>query len=108
MNKKRRKAIESVQRSILCYTIDESTYINFFKDIYSKVYLIQTEEEMAFDNMPENLQGSMRGCSSEEAIECLGNAAEYIEEIINNKFDEDSIYDLVDNITDALDDAIYA
>lgn len=35
---------------------------------------ILSEEEMYFDNMPENLQGSARGEESEEAIDYIGEA----------------------------------
>lgn len=48
---------------------------------------ICSDEEMYFDCMPENLQGSMNGMNSEEAIdkmneaiECLDNAIEYVNE----------------------------
>lgn len=48
---------------------------------------ICSDEQDYFDNMPENLQGSMRGMDAEEAIEamneaidCMGNAIEAAEE----------------------------
>ena len=48
---------------------------------------ICSEEQDYFDNMPENLQGSMRGMDAEEAIdkmndaiESMGNAIEAAEE----------------------------
>ena len=37
-------------------------------------------EQYAFDNMPENLQGSMRGMESEEAIDLISEAIEKLEE----------------------------
>lgn len=50
---------------------------------------ILSDEEDYFDMMPENLQGSMNGMSSEEAIDkmndavvCIEEAVEAIEEII--------------------------
>lgn len=50
---------------------------------------LRDEEEEYHDNIPENLQGSTRAETSEEAIESLDNAAEcisgacdYLEEII--------------------------
>lgn len=41
---------------------------------------IYDEEEEYHDNIPENLQGSERAETSEEAIESLDNAAESISE----------------------------
>ena len=38
------------------------------------------DEQYAFDNMPENLQGSMRGMESEEAIDLISEAIEKLEE----------------------------
>lgn len=56
--------------------------------IKEKLQEILNEEEMVFDNMPENLQCSMRGEESEESIEymneavdSLDNAIEQLEEI---------------------------
>lgn len=74
MNKIRRKQVEDV--------------ITEFYDLKSKLEMVLMEEEMVFNNMPENLQYSMRGQESEEAIEhmqaavdLLGNAIEELEEI---------------------------
>ena len=44
MNKARRKEIQKI-----------------IKDIENLVHSILSEEQVAFDNMPENLQGSWRG-----------------------------------------------
>ena len=50
---------------------------------------ILSDEEDYFDMMPENLQGSMNGMNSEEAIDkmndaivCIEEAVEAIEEIV--------------------------
>lgn len=50
---------------------------------------IESDEQEYFDMMPENLQGSMNGVNSEEAIDkmadaivCVEEAIEAIEEII--------------------------
>lgn len=43
---------------------------------------IKDDEELSFDNMPENLQGSSKGEESEEAIELLEETIEYIEKAI--------------------------
>lgn len=68
MNKERRNKISR--------TIKEAETI--------KKYLedILREEEYAFDSMPENLQSSMRGEESEEAISCMDEAVDLLNEAI--------------------------
>lgn len=43
---------------------------------------ILDEEQEYFDNIPENLQGSMRGSDSEDAIDTMENCIEDLENII--------------------------
>ena len=74
MNKARRKRINEVASKI------ES----FLTDIKSEIEDIQADEEYAYDSMPENLQGSMRGMDSEEAIDLLDEAIEKIEEAVDS------------------------
>ena len=45
---------------------------------------ILAEEEEYFDNIPENLQGSMNGMNSEESIDKMNDAIESIEEAIGS------------------------
>lgn len=70
MNKNRRKLI--------------SNNIALLESIKSNLENILSDEEYYFDNMPENLQGSMRGEESESAIEILQNTIEEIENCIDN------------------------
>lgn len=65
MNKARRKEIQKVIR-----------------DIETLVQSILGEEQEAFDNMPENLQGSWRGTESEDAQGSLESAIDALEEAI--------------------------
>ena len=65
MNKARRKEIQKI-----------------IKDIENLVHSILSEEQVAFDNMPENLQGSYRGQESEDAQGSLESAIDAIEEAI--------------------------
>lgn len=70
MNKQRRKNIKN--------NIDALGIIkNNLEDILA-------EEEDYFNNMPENLQGSIRGEESEEAIDILTEMIDAIEECIDN------------------------
>lgn len=67
MNKERRKQIEIVIKQI-----------ELAKD---KLQNVLNEEEYTFDNMPENLQGSIRGEESQEAIDTMNEAIESIDEV---------------------------
>lgn len=70
MNKKRRKLI--------------SDNISLLENIKSNIEDILSDEEFSFDNMPENLQGSLRGEESETAIDLLGSALEDLDNAINS------------------------
>ena len=70
MNKQRRNSIKNaVDKLILAKELIED---------------IKSEEENAFENMPENLQCSMRGEESEEAIDTLEEVVDQLNEIIDN------------------------
>ena len=80
MNKNRRKElVEWVKKA--------DAWITHGEELKSKLENICSDEQDYFDNMPENLQGSMRGMDAEEAIdamneaiECMGRAIEAAEE----------------------------
>ena len=59
------------------------------EELKEELESILYDEQDYFDNMPENLQGSMKGIDSEEAINQLEDAISTLEETI----------DSVDNIT---------
>ena len=65
MNNKRRKEISKI--------------VSTLEDVRDRLSDIVDEEQCAFDNMPESIQGSDRGCESEEAIDCLNDALDSIE-----------------------------
>ena len=74
MNKERRAKIAKI--------------ISDLESIKERLQDVLDDEQNVFDNMPENLQCSMRGEESETAIECmneavdaLDNAVEQLEEI---------------------------
>lgn len=70
MNKQRRK--------------DIGAQISNLENIKSNLESILSDEECYFDNMPENLQGSIRGEDSENAIDILSEAIDSLDEIINS------------------------
>lgn len=74
MNKERRARISNIIKEI--------------EQVKDRLQEVLSEEESVFDNMPENLQYSMKGEESEEsidymneAIDALDNALEQLEEI---------------------------
>ena len=74
MNKERRKRLRRVvgmlESEKLCEALAE------LEDVLS-------DEEFAFDSMPENLQYSMRGEESQECIDAMESAIDDLNEIIN-------------------------
>lgn len=64
MNKQRKESIFKIKERI--------------STIQSELESIKDDEEYYFDNMPENLQGSIRGEDSQEAIELLEESLEYL------------------------------
>ena len=69
MNKERRNKIKKIIQEI--------------ERIKNNLQTILQDEEFAFDNMPENLQSSMRGEETEEAIECISEAVDNLEETVD-------------------------
>ena len=69
MNKSRRQRIRDVRKEI--------------ESCKESLQAILDEEQEYFDNMPENLQGSMRGSDSEDAIDTMESCIEDLENIIN-------------------------
>ena len=68
MNKARREKIQRI--------------INNLAEIKERISSVREEEEMAFDNMPEGLQDSLRGMKSQDAINSLENAEESVDEAL--------------------------
>lgn len=73
MNKVRRKQLQEVYNRIRTVREDLS-------DILS-------EEQQAFDNMPENLQETVRGQESDEIIDCLDDAVGAMDDAIEMIFE---------------------
>ena len=65
MNNKRRKEISKI--------------VSTLEDVRDRLSEVVDEEQIAFDNMPESIQGSDRGCESEEAIGYLSDALDSVE-----------------------------
>jgi len=78
MNKARRKRIASVIE-----TLENITNYDLIETTKDEIEDILWEEEDAYDNMPENLQYSMRGEESSDAIDSLQEAVDALEEAID-------------------------
>lgn len=68
MNKQRREKIKELRTEI--------------ESCKNRLQTILDEEQDYFDNMPENLQGSMRGSDSEDAIDTMESCIDELDEII--------------------------
>lgn len=85
----------------------------FFESVKSEIESICSDEEFAYDNMPEGLQCSMRGETAEECIDLLNEAIDLFDEIIDelSKGTEMSVEDIKEKASDIcslLDDVVYA
>lgn len=67
MNKQRRKVIADIQAQL--------------SNLAEAINNVWSEEQEAFDNLPEGLQESERGEAMQEAIDALESAADLCEEL---------------------------
>jgi hypothetical protein len=77
MNDKRRKEILDIKASI--------KYLSGLLDKQrDKLRDVLAFEDAAFSNMPENLQDSMRGMESQDAMDAMDTAIDHIKEAIES------------------------
>lgn len=69
MNKKRKSELIKISEEL--------------ESLFNRIDSIYDDEQSAFDSMPENLQGSDKGIESEEAIDAMDEAKEYIQDAID-------------------------
>lgn len=77
MNKARRKELMEL--------------LDMAQELQPRLEALRDEEQEAFDNMPEGLQGSERGEMTQAAADALDQAATAIEEVVTG-LDEASQY----------------
>ena len=70
MNKERRRKLNNIVAKL--------------EDIRSELEDVKCDEEMAYDNMPENLQYSLRGEEMEEAIDTMDESLGEIDEALEH------------------------
>jgi hypothetical protein len=103
MNKARRGQLRTLSAKLSCIvSIDDKAALD---ECISMLEDIKWDEEDYFDNMPENLQGSMRGCESEEAIDNMDQALDALNEAIEAE-DEEEFSDAVNSAIEYIDDCI--
>lgn len=87
MNNHRRKEIMKLEHHLEVLSMNFSG--DYLRTCIEQLEEIKSEEEDAFYNMPENLQSSIRGMESEEAIDMLEEALGYLEEILDLEDEEE-------------------
>lgn len=97
MNNQRRKELTNIASTMesVCMPVD----IEELEGIKSDIEFVLMDEEMAFESMPENLQGSYRGEMSQEAQDNMNEAIDLIDEFIGDYEDYE-----IDQIHDPEDD----
>ena len=70
MNKARRKQLEEC--------------VNKIEEVKGDIENILSDEQWAFDSMPEGLQASMRGIASEDAIGNMEDAIDSLDDAISS------------------------
>ena len=117
MNNQRRKQLNNIATRIGRFTVPID--IDELESIKSEIEDVLWDEQMAFDNMPESLQDSMRGEMSQDAQSNMEDAISRIEDFIadyenevDNKETEDGDQleeeeaELVQMIEDMIDEVI--
>jgi len=97
MNNQRRKELANVVIAMenICAPVD----IADLEGIKTDIEFVLMDEEMAFESMPENLQGSYRGEMSQDAQDNMNEAIDLIDEFISDYQDYE-----IDQIHDPEDD----
>lgn len=95
MNKARRKRIASVIE-----TLENITGYDLIETTKDEIEDILWEEDDAYNNMPENLQYSVRGEESSDAIDSLQEAVDALEEAIDALNELNDLREEYNNIED--------
>lgn len=93
MNKQRRRELANIVSAM--ENVSTPIDIEELEGIKSDIEMVLMDEEMAFDNMPEGLQYSMRGEASQEAQDNMNEAIDAIDEFISDyeDYETDQIHD---------------
>lgn len=93
MNNQRRRELNRIATAM--ESVSMPVDIEELEGIKSDIESVLWDEEFAFDNMPENLQYSMRGEASQEAQDNMNEAIDLIDEFISDyeDYEIDQIHD---------------
>ena len=96
MNNQRRKELNNIVAAM--ENVSTPVDIEELEGIKSDIEMVLIEE-MAFENMPEGLQYSMRGEASQEAQDNMNEAIDLIDEFINDyeDYEADQIHNPEDD-----------
>lgn len=103
MNKARRKELTNLKDLIEEIKTDMQEVKDRIDEWKCDIESVKDEEEEAYDNLPESLQGSARGEIMQEAIADMETAMDGADTVIGNL--EESINGF-DDIVEAIDTAI--
>ena len=97
MNNQRRKELNNIVAAM--ENVSTPVDIEELEGIKSDIEMVLMDEEMAFENMPEGLQYSMRGEASQEAQDNMNEAIDLIDEFINDyeDYEADQIHNPEDD-----------
>ena len=93
MNNQRRRELNRIATDM--ESVSMPIDIEELEGIKSDIESVLWDEESAFENMPENLQYSMRGEASQEAQDNMNEAIDLIDEFISDyeDYEIDQIHD---------------
>ena len=93
MNNQRRKELNNIAAAM--ENVSMPVDIEQLEGIKSDIEMVLMDEEMAFENMPEGLQYSMRGEMSQEAQDNMSETIDVIDEFISDyeDYETDQIHD---------------
>ena len=96
MNNQRRRELNRIVTTM--ESVSMPVDIDELEGIKSDIEMVLMDEEMAFESMPENLQYSMRGETSQEAQDNMNEAIDLIDEFISDyeDYETDQIHDDLD------------
>ena len=104
MNNQKRKRLDKVAYMLQTQEINNDLIISAKDEIED----VKFEEEMAFDNLGESLQQTMRGQAMEEAIEYMEEACQELKTVLQYIEDNKSENDIRDKIDDVIENIEYA
>ena len=113
MNNDRRKRINIEIKQLtdvmgVMKNINIDSLNNYLEDIKNNIELICDDEQEAFDNMPENLQYSMKGEKIEKNTNLMNDVLNLFDDIIDaEEVNREEIEYTLDEIIGLLNDVIY-